>query len=248
MPSEAPATPDIASTRDKTLKVTEIFYSLQGESTHVGRPCVFIRLTACNLRCSWCDTTYSFTEGRPMRLKEILEQVESYPCRLVEVTGGEPLLQPEVYELLRALLDGKYQVLLETSGEQSISRVPQEVMKIVDVKCPSSGESGSFNFENLKHLSPHDELKFVIADEADYRFAREFIRTQPIPPKVAILFSPLIGPAARTDSSRGKNGDLMEDSWARARQVADWVLHDHLPVRLQTQLHKWLWGAETRGV
>jgi 7-carboxy-7-deazaguanine synthase len=201
----------------------------------------------CNLRCTWCDTIYSFAEGRTMALDEIVRRVESFRCRTVEVTGGEPLLQPEVYELMRELLDKNFQVLLETSGERSIARVPCEVIKVIDVKCPSSGQAGCFNLENLKHLAPHDELKFVIADEADYRYAREWIRTQPIPPAVSLLFSPAWNSASGEKGSPGP-GDPLTDVMTRSRQLAEWVLRDHLPVRLQTQLHKLLWGVDSRGV
>jgi 7-carboxy-7-deazaguanine synthase len=201
----------------------------------------------CNLRCTWCDTTYSFAEGRTMALDEIVRRVESFRCRTVEVTGGEPLLQPEVYELMRELLDKNFQVLLETSGERSIARVPCEVIKVIDVKCPSSGQAGCFNLENLKHLAAHDELKFVIADEADYRYAREWIRTQPIPPAVSLLFSPAWNSASGEKGSPGP-GDPLTDVMTRSRQLAEWVLRDHLPVRLQTQLHKLLWGVDSRGV
>lgn len=183
-----------------------------------------------------------------MTLHEILERVEAFHCRMVEITGGEPLLQPEVYELMQQLLVKNFKVLLETSGERSIARVPREVVKIVDVKCPSSGEAGRFNPENLKHLAPHDELKFVIADETDYLFAREWIRTQPIPPAVTILFSPVSEVSFPTSSQDSKNRRWLQGTSKRARLLAEWVLRDHLPVRLQTQLHKWLWGADTRGV
>lgn len=231
----------------ETLKITEIFYSIQGESTFSGLPCIFIRLTACNLRCAWCDTTYSFSEGEPLSLEAIEQQVGSFPCRLVEITGGEPLLQPSVYELMRRLIEKNYKVLLETSGEQSVARVPPEVVKIVDVKCPSSGEAFSFNLGNLKYLTSQDELKFVIADETDYRFAREFIRTEPIPPAVAILFSPVCDLPARA-AAEDESSPALAATSQRARQLAEWVLRDHLPVRLQLQMHKWLWGPDARGV
>lgn len=203
---------------------------------------------ACNLRCTWCDTSYSFTEGRPMTLAAILERIESFRCRIVEITGGEPLLQPPVYELMQHLLKQNFTVLLETSGEQSIAQVPREVVKIVDVKCPSSGEADRFALENLKHLAPHDELKFVIADEADYRYAREWIRTQAIPPAVAILFSPVFDSASSAAFEEEARSNPFATTAERARRLADWVLRDHLPVRVQTQMHKWLWGIDTRGV
>jgi 7-carboxy-7-deazaguanine synthase len=231
----------------QTLKINEIFHSVQGESSHAGQPCVFVRLAACNLRCSWCDTAYAFTEGQATTLQDILYRVESFHCRLVEITGGEPLLQPEVYTLMQGLLARNFTVMLETSGEQSIAQVPGEVVKVVDVKCPSSGEAGKFHFSNLKHLASHDELKFVIADETDYCFAREWIRTQPIPPAVTILFSPVFDSAEATSFAPASD-DPLTSSAARARQLAEWVLRDCLPVTLQTQLHKWLWGVDRRGV
>ncbi len=243
---ETPTARNVLQVKTATLKINEIFYSIQGESSYTGLPCVFVRLTACNLRCSWCDTSYSFSEGESMTIEDILTRIESHSCRLVEITGGEPLLQPEVYELMRRLLEKQYRVLLETSGEQSIARVPPGVVKIVDVKCPSSGEVGSFNLENLGFLTSQDELKFVIRDETDYRYAREFLRAQPIPPAVTVLFSPVFDLPA----TAGADGDLNVLRYAseRARELAEWVLRDALPVRLQTQLHKWLWGPNTRGV
>lgn len=201
---------------------------------------VFVRLTACNLRCHWCDTEYAFTEGEAVTIEEIVRRVDLFRCKWVEITGGEPLLQPDVHELMIELLEQNYRVLLETSGAQSISRVPFEVVKIVDVKCPGSGEADRFLMENLKFLAPHDELKFVIGDEADYGFAREWISTQPIPPSVKILFSPVL-PAQESAAA-------LEQSREQSRRLAEWVLRDHLPVRLQTQLHKWLWGMNARGV
>jgi 7-carboxy-7-deazaguanine synthase len=246
--SSSPADQNLRAVESGTLKVTEIFYSIQGESTYAGAPCVFVRLMACNLRCSWCDTTYSFAEGSTLTLEEILDQVASFHCRTVEITGGEPLLQPDVYKLIRELLKHNYRVLLETSGERPIAAVPREAIKVVDVKCPSSGEAGRFHLENLRHLAPHDELKFVIKDEEDYRYARDWVRTQPIPPAVTIHFSPVVdGTSQALQGNAGYEGQLTE-SRVRARHLAEWILRDHLPVRLQTQLHKWLWGAKRRGV
>jgi 7-carboxy-7-deazaguanine synthase len=212
------------------LTVNEIFYSIQGESTHVGRPCVFVRLTACDLRCTWCDTPYSFTEGRKMSLDEVLAEVGRHGCPLVEITGGEPLLQPDVYPLMDALLAGGRTVLLETGGHISIERVPAAVVKVVDVKCPASGESHRNHWRNLDLLAPHDEVKFVVQDRGDYEFAREIVRRHLLDRKcAAVLFSPV---HARLD----------------LRSLAEWVLADELPVRIQVQLHKYIWGAEVRGV
>lgn len=212
------------------LTVNEIFYSIQGESTHAGRPCVFVRLTACDLRCTWCDTPYSFTEGRKMGLDEVLAEVGRHGCPLVEVTGGEPLLQPDVYPLMDALLAGGRTVLLETGGHVSIERVPAAVVKVVDVKCPASGESHRNHWRNLDLLAPHDEVKFVVQDRGDYEFAREIVRRHLLDRKcAAVLFSPV---HARLD----------------LKSLAEWVLADELPVRIQVQLHKYIWGADVRGV
>src|SRR5499425_879663 len=157
------------------LTINEIFHSIQGESTHTGRPCVFVRLTACDLRCSWCDTPYAFHEGRKMSVDEVLHAVDEYACPLVEITGGEPLLQDDVYPLMERLLEGGHTVMLETGGHRPIDRVPAAVVKVVDVKCPASGEAARNDWDNLDRLAPHDEVKFVVKDRADYEFAREAI-------------------------------------------------------------------------
>src|SRR5262245_3853055 len=157
------------------LTVNEIFYSIQGESTRAGRPCVFVRLTACDLRCSWCDTPYAFHEGRKMSIDEVVAVVDKYGCALVEITGGEPLLQDDVYPLMQRLLNDGRDVMLETGGHRPIDRVPAAVVKIVDVKCPGSGEADKNDWDNLARLAPHDEVKFVIKDRADYEFARDVI-------------------------------------------------------------------------
>lgn len=212
------------------LTVNEIFYSIQGESTHTGRPCVFVRLTACDLRCAWCDTPYAFTEGRKMSIDEVLARVEAFRCPLVEVTGGEPLLQPDVYPLMERLLATGYEVLLETGGHVSVERVPPGVAKIVDVKCPASGEAHRMCWENLDRLGEGDEVKFVMADRADYEYARDVVGRYRLHERCrSVLFSPVHGVL-----------DL--------RALAAWVLADRLPVRLQVQLHKYIWGAEARGV
>src|SRR6476660_8760415 len=160
------------------LTVNEIFHSIQGESTHAGRPCVFVRLTACDLRCSWCDTPYAFYEGRKQSVDEVVDAVERFECDLVEITGGEPLLQEDVYPLMDRLLASGRSVMLETGGHRSIARVPRDVVKIVDIKCPASGEAAKNDWTNLDHLAPHDEVKFVIADRADYEFARDAIASR----------------------------------------------------------------------
>ncbi|HEX3704201.1 MAG TPA: radical SAM protein [Vicinamibacterales bacterium] len=212
------------------LTVNEIFYSIQGESTRAGCPCVFVRLTACDLRCTWCDTPYAFHEGHKQSIADIVEAVARYQCPLVEITGGEPLLQEGVYELMeRLLLDGRT-VLLETGGHRPIDRVPAAVVKIVDVKCPGSGEAGRNDWTNLSRLAPHDEVKFVVQDRADYEFARDVMATHDLTARAAaVLMSPVHG--------------VLD-----ARTLSEWVLEDHLPVRLQLQLHKYIWSPTTRGV
>jgi 7-carboxy-7-deazaguanine synthase len=212
------------------LTINEIFHSIQGESTHTGRPCVFVRLTACDLRCSWCDTPYAFTEGRKMSLDEVLAQVESFDCGLVEITGGEPLLQREVYPLMDRLLDSGKTVMVETGGHMSIENVPSSVIKIVDVKCPGSGESHRNHWENLENLAPQDEVKFVIKDRTDYEYARDIVRRHDLTRRVAaVLFSPVHG--------------ILDP-----KDLAAWILEDRLQVRLQLQVHKFIWGADARGV
>ena len=212
------------------LTVNEIFYSIQGESTHAGERCVFVRLTACDLRCSWCDTAYAFYEGRKMSIDEVVGAVDTHNCSLVEITGGEPLLQDDVYPLMRRLLETGRTVLLETGGHRSIDRVPREVIKIVDVKCPGSGEADKNHWRNLAALAPHDQVKFVIQDRADYEFARDIIARHHLAGRAAaILLSPVHGGMA-------------------PQTLSDWMLADHVPARLQIQLHKVIWPAATRGV
>lgn len=212
------------------LTVNEIFYSIQGESTHAGERCVFVRLTACDLRCSWCDTAYAFYEGRKMSIDEVVGAVDAHDCSLVEITGGEPLLQDDVYPLMGRLLEAGRTVLLETGGHRSIDRVPREVIKIVDVKCPGSGEASRNDWRNLAALAPHDQVKFVIQDRADYEFARDVIARHDLSGRAsAILLSPVHG--------------VLEP-----RTLSEWMLADRLPARLQIQLHKVIWPAATRGV
>ena len=212
------------------LTVNEIFHSIQGESTHTGRRCVFVRLTACDLRCSWCDTPYAFTEGRKMSIDDIVAHVKSYDCPVVEITGGEPLLQKNVYPLMQRLLDDGFTVMLETGGHISVEHVPERVIKIVDVKCPGSGESHRNDWSNLERVGPTDEVKFVIRHREDYDFAREVIVRHTLAGRVrAILFSPV-------------HGEL------DPKLLAEWILSDRLDVRLQLQAHKYIWDAQTRGV
>ena len=212
------------------LTINEIFHSIQGESTHAGRPCVFVRLTACDLRCTWCDTAYAFHEGRKMPIDEVLERVRAYGCPTVEITGGEPLLQPDVYPLMQRLLDEGHEVLLETGGHRSIADVPAGVERIVDVKCPASGESSKNHWANLDELTERDEVKFVIQDRADYEFAADVVARHNLPDRCrAVLFSPVHG--------------VLDP-----KQLAEWILADRLNVRLQLQAHKYIWSPETRGV
>ncbi|HJZ73578.1 MAG TPA: radical SAM protein [Vicinamibacterales bacterium] len=212
------------------LTVNEIFHSIQGESTYAGRPCVFVRLTACDLRCSWCDTPYAFYEGRKMSVDEVLAVVDRHECPLVEITGGEPLLQDDVYPLMERLLESGRTVMLETGGHRTIARVPQAVVKIVDVKCPGSGEAARNDWSNLDRLAAHDEVKFVIKDRADYEFAREVIGTHRLDSRAAaVLLSPVHG--------------VLDP-----RTLSEWMLADRVPARLQVQLHKFIWPPDTRGV
>jgi 7-carboxy-7-deazaguanine synthase len=212
------------------LTINEVFYSIQGESSYAGQPCVFVRLTACDLRCSWCDTPYAFHEGRKQTLEEVLAEVERLKCRLVEVTGGEPLLQEDVYPLMDALVERGHTVLLETGGHRTIERVPAAVTAIMDIKCPGSGESHRNDWDNIGRLRPHDEVKFVVQDRADYEFARDTICRHRLSDRVAAIhLSPVHGTL-----------DL--------RTISEWILADRLPVRLQPQLHKYIWDPGTRGV
>ena len=219
------------------MQVTEIFLSIQGESTFAGLPCIFIRLTGCNLRCVWCDTAYAFHGGKEMSLEEVMAAVRNLTERdgkrlvsLVEVTGGEPLLQKDIYPLIDLLIEDRYRVLVETSGERDIGHLPAPVVRVLDVKCPGSGEGGTFHLENLAVLSPHDQLKFVLAGREDYEWAREFLKLYRPQDKVeAVIFSPVFG---RLES----------------RPLAEWILEDGLPVRLGLQLHKFIWDPGTQGV
>lgn len=212
------------------LTINEIFYSIQGESTRAGQPCVFVRLTACDLRCSWCDTPYAFHEGASRSLDDVVADVEKYNCPLVEITGGEPLLQDDVYPLMRRLLDGGRTVMLETGGHRPISGVPREVVKIVDIKCPASGEADKTDWRNLDALAPHDEVKFVIQDRADYEFAVDVVCRNGLAGRcAAVLFSPV--------------HDVLHP-----RTLGEWMLGDRVPARLQVQLHKYIWPPGTRGV
>mgnify|MGYP001298920199 FL=1 len=212
------------------LTVNEIFFSIQGESSHAGRPCVFVRLTGCDLRCAWCDTSYAFDSGQGQPVEAVVTAVGAYGCSLVEITGGEPLLQRDVYPLMETLLASGKTVLLETGGHIDISNVPHDVVKVLDVKCPGSGEVEHNDLANLNRLAKHDEVKFVIRDRSDYEFARALVHKYALEDCcAAVLFSPV---------HRVLDPD----------RLSEWTLADRLPVRIQVQLHKYLWGDEVRGV
>jgi 7-carboxy-7-deazaguanine synthase len=227
------------------MEISEIYKSLQGESTYAGLPCVFVRLTGCNLRCSWCDSEYTFTGGHRMTAEEVLEEVEHLaPNRgLVEITGGEPMLQErEVVPLMQRLLDEGYTVLLETSGERPLEHVPRGVVKIVDVKCPDSGEPDTFRMENLETLTSQDEVKFVLADRTDYEYAREFAARHDLARRVnAVLFSPAFQKDASGD--RDTSHCLLDP-----RELAEWMLADDVSARLGLQIHKFIWDPALKGV
>jgi 7-carboxy-7-deazaguanine synthase len=212
------------------LTVNEIFHSIQGESSHAGRPCVFVRLTACDLRCTWCDSPYAFYEGVKMSIDDVVARVLSHGCGLVEMTGGEPLLQKDVYPLMDRLHAAGLQVLVETGGHRSIESVPPYATVIMDVKCPGSGEAARHDAGNFARLRPHDEVKFVVTDRADYEYARDVLTRERLATRVAGV---LISPA---------HGTL------DPKTLAEWLLADGLPVRMQMQLHKYIWGADVRGV
>jgi 7-carboxy-7-deazaguanine synthase len=227
------------------MQITEIYKSLQGESTYAGLPCVFVRLTGCNLRCSWCDTEYSFYGGKKMTPERVFDEVEhlSPPGGLVEITGGEPMLQGrELVPLMQRLLDAGHKVLLETSGERPLEGVPAGVVKIVDVKCPDSGEADTFRMENLATLRPHDEVKFVISDRVDYEFARDFTAQHDLADRMnAVLFSPAFSKDA--SGARGASNCLLDP-----QRLAEWMLEDNVPARLGLQIHKLIWDPAMKGV
>ena len=210
------------------VRITEIFHSIQGESSHAGRPCVFVRLTGCNLRCVWCDSEYTFSGGERMSIDDVVARVQSYGCKLVEVTGGEPLAQAESFPLIERLCDEGFEVLIETSGSIDTTPVDPRARLILDIKCPGSGEVEKNRWENLDHLRPHDELKFVVADRTDYEWARRVIEERRLD-RWTVLLSPVWG---RMDM----------------QTLAEWMLADRVPARFQTQLHKHIWGADARGV
>lgn len=227
------------------MQITEIYKSLQGESSYAGLPCVFVRLTGCNLRCSWCDTEYSFYGGKPMTPQQVLAEIEGLSSHggLVEITGGEPMLQErELIPLIESLLNLGYKVLLETSGERPLKRLPAAAVKIVDVKCPGSEEGDTFRIENLETLTSHDEVKFVIADRFDYEFARDFTIRHDLAVRInAVLFSPAFSKEAA--GARDASNCLLDP-----QELAEWMLQDNVPARLSLQIHKLIWDPAMKGV
>jgi 7-carboxy-7-deazaguanine synthase len=216
-------------TSQDTLVVNEIFFSIQGESSQIGKSCVFVRLTACDLRCTWCDTVYAFEEGRSMCVDEIVQQVKSYNCNLVEITGGEPLFQDNVHSLMKHLCDDGYDVMIETGGHRDISIIDPRVKRIMDLKCPGSKMEKRNRWENIHYLTIHDEIKFVITDQADYEWAKHVLELYHLDKRCAVLMSPVFG--------------KLEN-----RTLAEWILRDHLQVQFQLQIHKYIWDPTTRGV
>jgi 7-carboxy-7-deazaguanine synthase len=227
------------------MQITEIYKSIQGESSYAGLPCVFVRLTGCNLRCHWCDSEYTFTGGRKMAIEEVEAEVERLSPNggLVEITGGEPMLQEkEVVPLMERLLNGGYNVLLETSGERPLEKVPKDIIKIVDVKCPHSGEPETFRMENLDTLTSRDEVKFVISDRDDYEFARAFAADHQLCARVSsVILSPAFGKEA--SGARDTSHCLIDP-----RELAEWMLADNVQARLGLQLHKFIWDPAVKGV
>jgi 7-carboxy-7-deazaguanine synthase len=211
------------------MRVTEIFHSIQGESTFAGLPCVFVRVTGCPLRCTWCDTTYAFHDGEEMSLDQIIERVASFGCRLVEITGGEPLHDPETFELITRLLNAGSTVLVETSGAIDIAPVDRRAVIIMDLKCPGSGMADRNLWSNLDRLKPGDQVKFVLKDRDDYQWAREVLARTRVHERQTVLFSPVFGEVD-------------------PKALAEWMLEDRLPARLQLQLHKLIWDPAARGV
>jgi len=212
-----------------TLKINEIYKSIQGESTHTGRPCIFVRLTYCNLRCTYCDTEYAFYEGKEKKIDTIMDEVKSMNCTLVEVTGGEPLFQPNCIELLNRLVNEGYEVMLETGGSISISDVPKSIIKIVDFKCPTSGMMKKNLWSILDDIQSHDEIKFVIGNREDFDWACKRINEYSLAEKCTILFSPVFGEI-------------------EPKKIIDWIVDENIPVRFQLQSHKYIWPSEKKGV
>ena len=212
-----------------SLKVNEIYFSIQGESTHAGRPCIFIRLTYCNLRCTYCDTEYAFYEGKDMEISEIIAEIKQWNCQLVEVTGGEPLFQDECIILLDELLKGNYEVALETGGSLPIDNVPKKVIKIVDFKCPSSGMEKKNLWSIVDDLEPKDEIKFVIGNREDYEWTKKKITKYHLTNRCTVLLSPIF-------------------NQIEPEIIVEWILADSLPVRMQIQIHIYIWKSDKKGV
>jgi 7-carboxy-7-deazaguanine synthase len=212
-----------------TLIINEIFFSIQGESSRIGLPCVFVRLTSCDLRCAWCDTAYAFHEGTEMKIDDIIYQVKEHQCKLIEITGGEPLFQDNVHMLMNRLCDENYDVMIETGGHRDIGGIDPRVKRIMDIKCPGSLMDKRNRWENIEALTGRDEVKFVIADEIDYEWAKEVIKKHNLTARCTILLSPVFG--------------TIEN-----RALAEWILRDHLQVQFQLQIHKYIWDPATRGV
>jgi 7-carboxy-7-deazaguanine synthase len=212
-----------------TLIINEIFFSIQGESSLTGQPCTFIRLTACDLRCAWCDTAYAFEEGTEMTFDAIMQKVKGFGCKLIEITGGEPLFQENVHGLMKMLCNNNYEVMIETGGHRDISGIDSRVKRIMDIKCPGSKMEKHNRWENINALTAGDEVKFVIADETDYNWAKEIVRQHKLTEKCTVLFSPVFG--------------KLEN-----RKLAELILHDRLNVRFQLQMHKYIWDPNKRGV
>ncbi|MFO1523257.1 MAG: radical SAM protein [Kiritimatiellia bacterium] len=230
MSPQPPANGGPGQTSDPgALTVNELFFSIQGESSWAGLPCIFVRLSFCNLRCSWCDSEYTFYEGRPSTVSAVLDHIAQWPCKLVEVTGGEPLAQEGCLPLLKRLCDAGYTVLLETSGSLDISRVDPRVHRIMDLKCPGSGMAARNRLKNIEHLAARDEVKFVIKDRHDYEWAKDMLARHRIAEKCPVLMSPVFGQISTID-------------------LATWIMDDGLPVRFQVQMHKIIWPPDTRGV
>ncbi len=222
---------DIQTDRIRTalLKVNEIYFSIQGESTKAGLPCIFIRLTYCNLRCTYCDTEYAFYEGKDYTIEQVLDEIKKYDCKLVEVTGGEPLVQEECKNLMKRLADNGYEVMLETGGSLSIKEVDHRVMIIMDLKCPSSGMLKKNLYDNINYIKPTDEIKFVIGNREDYNWSKEIIEKYDLTSKCSILFSVVFGEIEPVT-------------------LVDWILEDKLKVRFQLQMHKFIWDPAAKGV
>ncbi|MYC28377.1 MAG: radical SAM protein [Nitrospira sp. SB0662_bin_26] len=229
MTTRVPASPP-------ALRITEIFYSIQGESTRVGEPCVFVRLTGCPLRCTWCDTAYAFDGGTDMSLDAVMDEVKRYGCSLVEVTGGEPLAQPAAFDLIARLCEEGFDVLIETSGAIDVTPVDSRASVILDVKCPGSEMDDRMHWNNLRRLRQKDQAKFVIGDRQDYEWAVDVVKRYRLMEKCPVLFSPVF-------ATEGN-----DDRCSLLRPLAEWILQDRLPVRLQVQLHKFIWDPHTRGV